>query len=94
MSNCYILNGIESETLLVIRAKDKKIMLSLIDYLASSRKEEIKELAYQLEKSLNDNTSRRNTVQARPKNKAKSPASNRSGRKKTTNPKRRAQPRS
>jgi hypothetical protein len=93
MSNFYILEGIEQEILLVIKAKDKELALSIIDQLASSRKEVLKELAYELEKSLNDSSSRRDSVKTRSKNKSKSSNGNPSGNKKAANPKRRTKPR-
>jgi hypothetical protein len=92
MSNFYILEGIEHEYLLVIKAKNKDLALSIIDQLAASRKEILKELAHELEKSLNDSSSRRNPLKVRPKNKSKGSNGNPSGNRKATNTKRRSKP--
>jgi hypothetical protein len=81
MVNSYILKGTENEYLLVIRAEDEKAIYSIIDFLATSRNKQIKELAVNLEKSMNDNG--RDSSKAGPKNKIKSTASNNNKRRKT-----------
>lgn len=83
MSKSYILKGTENEYLLVIRAEDEKAIYKIIDYLSSSRIVEIKEVAAELEKSLNDDGNRRDSGKTRPKNKSKSTTSNNSRRRKT-----------
>ena len=85
--NSYILEGTDGEYIIVIKSFDVKLITDIIDRIASSRKEDLKELAWQLEKSLHDDGSRRNSSKARPKNTAKSTNSTRSGRKKATDPK-------
>jgi hypothetical protein len=84
MAQSYILKGTENEYLLVIRAEDEKAIYSIIDFLATSRNEQVKELAIELEKSMNDNG--RNSSKAGPKNKVKTTISNNSKRRKTKNP--------
>ena len=76
MAKSYILKGTENEYLLVIRAEDEKAIYSVIDFLATSRNEEIKEVAIELEKSMNDNG--RDSSKARPKDKSKGTNSNKS----------------
>jgi hypothetical protein len=83
MSKSYILKGTENEYLLVIRAEDEKAIYKIIDYLSSSRIAEIKEVAAELEKSLNDDGNRRDLGKTRSKNKSKSTTSNNSRRRKT-----------
>jgi hypothetical protein len=68
---------------LVIRAEDEKQLHQIIDELAKSRSSFVKEIAANLEKSLYDDGNRRNTSKARPKNKGKSPTSNKGGSRKT-----------
>jgi hypothetical protein len=81
MAQSYVLKGTENEYLLVIRAEDEKAIYSIIDTLLSSRNKEIKEVATELEKSMND--SGRDSSKAGPKNKSKSTTSNNGGRRKT-----------
>ena len=81
MAQSYILKGTENEYLLVIRAEDEKAIYNIIDLLVTSRNEQIKELAIELEKSLHDNG--RDSSKARPKNKSKTTTSNNSKRRKT-----------
>ena len=81
MAQSYILRGTENEYLLVIKEEDEKVIYSIIDLLASSRNEKIKELAIELEKSMHDNG--RDTSETRSKNKGKSTASNNNKRRKT-----------
>jgi hypothetical protein len=81
MAQSYILQGTENEYLLVIRAEDEKAIYSIIDFLATSRNEQIKELAIELEKSMNDNG--RDSSKAGSKNKGKGSTSNNSKRRKT-----------
>jgi hypothetical protein len=88
----YILEGTDEEYLIVIKSFDIKVITEIIDRLASSRKEDLKQLAWELEKSLHDDGSRRNSSKARSKDKAKSPDSARGGRKKTANPQHRSKP--
>jgi len=76
MAQSYILKGTENEYLLVIRAEDEKAIYNIIDLLVTSRNEQIKELAIELEKSLHDNG--RDSSKARPKNKSKGTVSNKS----------------
>ena len=44
MGNSYILKGTENELLLVIRAEDEKAVYNIVDFLATSRNEEIKKV--------------------------------------------------
>jgi hypothetical protein len=81
MADSYVLKGTENEYLLVIRAEDQKAVFSIIDVLLTSRNEEIKEVAIELEKSVNDNG--RDPSKARSKNKGKSTISNNNKRRKT-----------
>ena len=81
MAQSYILKGTENEYLLVIRAEDEKAIYNIIDLLATSRNEDIKEVAIELEKSMNDNG--RDSSKAGPKNKSKTATSNNSKRRKT-----------
>ena len=81
MANSYVLKGTENEYLLVIRAEDQKAVFNIIDILLTSRNEEIKEVAIELEKSVNDNG--RNSSEAGSKNKGKSTISNNNKRRKT-----------
>lgn len=74
MAKSYILKGTENEFLLVIRAEDEKSIYSIIDLLETSRNEQIKELAIELEKSMSDNG--RDSSKAGPKNKGKTATSN------------------
>ena len=85
VSKSYVLKGTENEYLLVVRAEDEKEVLKIIDYLSSSRTSFIKELASELEKSLNDDGNRRNSGKAGSKNKSKSSVSNKGKRRKTEN---------
>ena len=55
MAQSYILKGTENEYLLVVRAEDEKAIYNIIDLLATSRNEDIKEVAIELEKSMHDN---------------------------------------
>jgi len=80
MAESYILKGTENEYLLVVRAEDEKAIYTIIDILAASRNEQIKEVAIELEKSMNDNG--RNSSKARPKNKSKTATSDNSKRRK------------
>jgi hypothetical protein len=81
MAQSYILKGTENEFLLVIRADDEKAIYNIIDLLATSRNEDIKEVAAELEKSLHDNG--RDSGKAGSKNKSKTATSNNSKRRKT-----------
>jgi hypothetical protein len=81
MADSYVLKGTENEYLLVIRAEDQKAVFNIIDVLLTSRNEEIKEVAIELEKSVNDNG--RSPSKARSKNKGKSTISNNNKRRKT-----------
>lgn len=81
MAQSYILKGTENEYLLVIRAEDVKAIYNIIDLLATSRNEDIKEVATELEKSMHDNG--RDSSKVGPKNKGKAAISNNSKRRKT-----------
>ena len=81
MAKSYILKGTENEYLLVIRAEDEKAIYNIIDLLSTSRNEDIKEVAIELEKSINDNG--RDSGKTRSKNKGKSTVSNNDKRRKT-----------
>jgi hypothetical protein len=81
MAKSYILKGTEEEYLLVIRAEDEKAIYSIIDFLSTSRNEQVKNLAIELEKSMNDNG--RDSSKARPQDTSKSTASNKGKRRKT-----------
>ena len=81
MAQSYILKGTENEFLLVVRAGDEKAIYNIIDLLATSRNEDIKAVAAELEKSLHDNG--RNSSKAGSKNKSKAPASNNGKHRKT-----------
>jgi len=81
MAQSYVLKGTENEFLLVIRAEDEKAIYSIIDFLATSRNEQIKELAIELEKSMHDNG--RDSSKAGSKNKVKTTTGNNSKRRKT-----------
>jgi len=81
MAQSYILKGTENVYLLVIRAEDEKAIYNIIDFLATSRNEDNKEVAIELEKSMHDNG--RDSSKARPKNKSKTATSNNSKRRKT-----------
>jgi hypothetical protein len=78
MAHSYVLKGTENEYLLVIRAEDEKAIYSIIDLLITSRNEQIKDLAVELEKSLHDNG--RDSSKTRTKNKSKVTTSNNSKR--------------
>jgi len=80
MAQSYILKGTENEFLLVVRAEDEKAIYNIIDFLATSRNEQIKELAIELEKSMHDNG--RDSGKAGSKNKSKTSISNNSKRRK------------
>jgi hypothetical protein len=81
MVQSYILKGTENEYLLVIKSEDQKIIYSIIDLLATSRNKQVRELAIELEKSMNDNG--RDSSKAGSKNKSKSSNSNNNKRRKT-----------
>ena len=81
MADSYVLKGTENEYLLVIRAEDEKAVFNIIDVLSTSRNEEIKEVAIELEKSIHDNG--RDSSKTRSKNKGKTAISNNSKRRKT-----------
>jgi hypothetical protein len=81
MAKSYILKGTEEEYLLVIRAEDEKAIYSIIDFLSTSRNEQVRNLAIELEKSMNDNG--RDSSKARPKDTSKSTTSNKGKRRKT-----------
>ena len=83
MADSYVLKGTENEYLLVIKAEDEKAIYNIIDFLATSRNDQLKELAIKLEKSINDNG--RDSSKTRSKNKIKTPISNNSKRRKTKN---------
>ena len=83
MDHSYVLKGTENEYLLVIRADDERAIYNIIDFLATSRNEQIKEVAIELEKSMNDNG--RDSSKAGPKNKSKSTTGNKSRSRKTKN---------
>lgn len=80
MAQSYILQGTENEFLLVVRAEDDKAIYNIIDLLMTSRNEQIKELAVELEKSMRDNG--RNISKTRSKNKSKTAVGNNSKRRK------------
>jgi hypothetical protein len=82
LATSYVLKGTENEYLLVIKAEDEKAIQKIIDHLYSSRNAEIKEVATELEKSLNEDVNRRDISKVRSKNKSKSSNSNNSGRRK------------
>lgn len=86
MLDSYILEGIQKEYLLVVKTENKDEIMALIDRLYSSRLKWMKELAAELERSLYDTGSRRDSGKTRPKNQGKSATGNRGGRKKATNP--------
>ena len=81
MAQSYILKGTENEYLLVVRAEDEKAIYNIIDLLATSRNEDIKEVAIELEKSMHDNG--RDSIKTRSKDKSKTAVSNNSKRRKT-----------
>jgi len=81
MAQSYILKGTENEYLLVVRAEDEKAIYNIIDLLATSRNEDIKEVAIELEKSMHDNG--RDSSKAGSKNKSKTATSNNGKRRKT-----------
>ena len=81
----YILQGTSGEYLLVVRSDEEQDIIHIIDRIAASRKKSVKELAVELEKSLQDDGSRRHSSEARSKDKVKSSNSNRGGRKKAVN---------
>jgi ribosome-binding ATPase YchF (GTP1/OBG family) len=91
--NGYVLHGVDGEILLVMRGFDEEEILHIIGRIRASRRKDIKELAEELEKSLYDNGSRRDSSQVGPKNKSKGSNSTRSGRTKTADPKHRSKPR-
>jgi hypothetical protein len=93
MSDAYILEGIEDDYLLVIKAEDQETILSIIDRLSTSRSKWIKELALILEESLHDTGSRRDSSKTRPKDTPKSTNGNKRRRTKTANTKHRSKPR-
>ena len=80
MAQSYILRGTENGYLLVVRAEDEKAIYNIIDLLATSRNEDIKEVAIELEKSMHDNG--RDSGKAGSKNKSKTSISNNSKRRK------------
>ena len=88
----YILKGVNDEYLLVIKSDNIETILHLIDKISTSTKDEIKDLASKLEKSLYDDGSRRNSGKAGPKNKTKSANSGSSRRTKATDTKHRTKP--
>ena len=81
MGNSYILKGTENEYLLVIRAEDEKAVYNIVDFLATSRNDNIKNVAIELEKSMHDNG--RDSSKTISKNKGKSTASDNGRRRKT-----------
>lgn len=81
MAHSYVLKGTENEYLLVIRAEDEKTVYKIIDFLATNRNDQVKELAIELEKSMNDNG--RNSSKAGPQNKSKGATSNKGRSRKT-----------
>ena len=81
MSQAYILKGTQEEYLLVIRTEDEKAVYKIIDFLATSKNEQVRQLAIELEKSMNDNG--RDSSKAGPKDKSKSTVSNKNQRRKT-----------
>ena len=83
MAKSYILKGTEGEYLLVIRAEDEKAIYNIIDFLSTSKSKQVKDLAIELEKSMNDNG--RDSSKARPEDTGKSPTSNNNKRRKTKN---------
>ena len=86
----YILEGTDDEYLMVIRSHDVKLIIDVIERIAASRKSGLKELAWELEKSLYDDGHRRNSSKAGPKDKTKGSNGAGSGRKKAANPKHRS----
>ena len=93
MSDAYILEGIEDEYLLVIKAEDQETILNIIDRLSTSRSKWMKELALLLEESLNDTGSRRYSSETRPKNSPKGSNGDKRRRTKAANTKHRTKPR-
>lgn len=85
MKDAYVLEGIEDEYLLVIKAQDQETILNIIDRLSTSRSKWMKELAQLLEESLHDTGSRRDSGKARPQNKTKSTTSDNRRRSKAAN---------
>lgn len=84
----YLLEGVDEELLVVIRGYNEEQIYSIIKKLESMRDQDIKELAEILENHFNDRISNRGHLsEARPKNKKKSPNSNRSRVRKTGNTK-------
>jgi hypothetical protein len=83
LTKSYVLKGTENEYLLVIRAEDEKAIYKVIDHLYSSRVAEIKEVASELEKSLNEDVNRGSSSETGSKNKSKGSNSNNSRRGKT-----------
>ena len=92
MIQSYILKGKDDEYLLVVKTKDKKIIKKMIDELSNSKAVLIKDLANELEKSLDNDDNGRDPSEVRPKNKSKSTVSNESRRRKTKDPKHRSEP--
>lgn len=89
----YILHGTDGEILLVVRTKEEEEILHLIGRINASRRKHIKELAWELEKSLYDNGSRRDSSKTGSKNQSKGANSTRSGRTETRDTKHRSKPR-
>jgi hypothetical protein len=83
MSKAYILEGTENEYLLVVKTEDEKVIRSIIAALEANKSAVLKDLAYELEKSLHDDVSRRNSGKTRPKDKSKSTVSDKSRSRKT-----------
>lgn len=90
--DAYILEGSDEEYLIVIKSFNLKNITDVIDRLAGSRIADLKELAWELEKSLHEDGSRRNSSKARSKNKAASSNGSAGGCKKTVNSKRGTKP--
>jgi len=93
MLDSYILEGIENEYLLVVKTEDMNTILALIDRLNSSRLKWMKDLAADLERSLYDTGSRRDSSKTRPKDKGKSSTGDRGRRTKAANTQHRPKPR-
>lgn len=89
--NGYFLEGIENESVLVIRTDNSEDILKVINKLSTSRDKEIRALAGKLEKDFYDRYIR-NNCKSGPENKKKDKVSDRNRVAKTANTKRRAKP--
>jgi len=89
----YVLHGTDGEILLVVKSTYEEEILHLIERMLASRRKDVKELAWELEKSLYDNRSTRDTSKTRSKDKSKSTNGSSSRSKKAENTQRRTKSR-